>query len=96
MCYRYNWGYITPFSKTAPTNYEFSTVEASTVHLKRTMTANTTRNFTALPIAISGSATIHVMDQERNPWALYDLFGARTSKFLERCRISSGVFADYV
>ena len=47
------------------------------------MTEDTTFNSTALHSTISGSATIHVMDQELIPWALYDLFGARAPDSLE-------------
>ena len=52
-------------------------------HLLQTATDNKIFNSTALPSAISGSATIHVMDSEFIHWGLYDLFGACTLKFLE-------------
>ena len=54
------------------------------------MTENETFNSTALHSTISGSATIHVMDRELIPWALYDLSEARASDSLapmqEYCR----------
>ena len=40
-------------------------------------------NSTEIPISISGSANIHVMDKQFIPWALNDLFGSRTPDSLE-------------
>ena len=47
------------------------------------MTDDATFNSTALASTISGSATIHVMDRDLIPWALYDLSGARALHSLE-------------
>ena len=47
------------------------------------MAEHPTPNSTALPSTISGSATIHVMDQQLIPWALYDLSGVHAPDSLE-------------
>ena len=47
------------------------------------MNDDATSSSTALPSTISGIATIHVIDQELIPWALYNLSGARTPDSLE-------------
>ena len=61
---------------------------ALTNHLKRTMTENTNPNSTTLPIATSGSATIHSTNQIFISWMLFEFSEARTPdrfKTMQNC-----------